>query len=148
MSLCNMYSTRFISKIRIMQVMHATPQRAMKSEVCMINITQPLPQFLFFGLHIVHGSGSTTTTTKNEESLGSFIMCITSGGHEVDVGGEGPTPITMHWTTRSSSLPQFWTLVWSKLPVLTHQNLPSSLVHTYLNIGPSPPPTSTSCPLT
>ena len=34
---------------------------------------------------------------------------MTSGGHEVDVGGEGPTAKAMHWIIHSSALPQFWT---------------------------------------
>ena len=33
---------------------------------------------------------------------------MTLGGHEVDIGGMGPTE-TMYWLICLSALPQFWT---------------------------------------
>lgn len=87
-----------------------------------------------FGIHVVHRSGR---VTKNGKGLGLFIMWTTSGGREMDIGWRGPTAKTTHWQAfyRSSGLQM---LAWLKLLILTGKNSLMSIVHTYLNICPSP----------
>ena len=80
-------------------------------------------------------------TGERQGSLGAFITWMTSGWHEVDVGGEGLNcqnyaqdhPFEC-FTAFSDSRP-WHDGNYSSWPV---RNLLSSLVHIILNIGPSP----------
>ena len=50
---------------------------------------RPPPFFVLkFGFHVIHESGRVAKKKKkNQESVGTFIMWMMSGGCEVDVGG-------------------------------------------------------------
>ena len=83
----------------------------------------PRPPSVFALWYIQYGTWK-WKRNKKQGKPGLISMWITPGGHEVDIGGEGPTTKTIHWIIRFSSLPQFWTSdVSSKLPALASKKL-------------------------
>ena len=81
-------------------------------------------------------------TAKNGEGLVSFIMWVTSGGHEVDIRGRGPTAKKytgsfIQVLYRSSGLK---TLAWSKLLTFTGKKLTFGvyLLHIWISSTPRP----------
>ena len=68
--------------------------------------------------HICIHNNTCTWLAKNRKGLGAFIMWMASGGHEVDVGGWGPTTKQCIGSSVQALYPSFGfqTLSWSKLP--------------------------------
>ena len=72
--------------------------------------------------------------------LGAFITWMTSGGCEVDIGGEGPTAKTTHRTVRALyRIFELQTLAWWKLLVLTSKKLAFKFSTYIFEYWPFPP---------
>ena len=98
--------------------------------------------YLLFVFTIIHGR---RRAVKNGESLGSFIVWMTSD--KVDVRGRGPTALDHGQAVYSSSRLQM--LAWSILLVFTSNKVTLELNLCILECRLLPsPPTSTSHPLT
>ena len=87
----------------------------------------------------MHKSGR---LVKNGEGLGAFITWMTSGEHEVDVGGGGDQLAELHTGSSVQALYHVFglqTLAWSKLLVLTGKKLAFKFSTYIFECRPLPP---------